>query len=385
MARNKLHHFVPQFYLRQFRIDETDAICLATLDPFRIIDHPSSIKCQCRREYFYGKDLVLERIFTKTESELSPLIRRLNEGAQCGQPEIGALMVLAADLHHRTSKASEIAKIPQREIVAHVLRTAIANGELPAPDDPEDVERFDFPTMPQFLAQFAAQMIFELMTLEWKLLRPANGLHFITSDNPCVALNQFAFAEDRNRPCIGFAQVGFQLILPIGPSLCVCFFDPQVYKVGARRDRIVTLSALDTDLINGLQVQAGEKCLYFHSLEMRGIISGLASRYGHLRTRISKTIKKYQGQREGDSLLFVQPTHPSVPGGWSFMKPIRHVGVRPGQRRNELWSQGVEIAIDSTRSDPTGPDVFARLGAYFEKGGGLPNPGRRLVEHFPIG
>ena len=52
---NKRHHFVPQYYLKQFQGDGTDRILVCLVDPYRCVGL-GAIKGQCQRDHFYGKD-----------------------------------------------------------------------------------------------------------------------------------------------------------------------------------------------------------------------------------------------------------------------------------------------------------------------------------------
>ena len=73
MPENKSQHFVPQHYLRQFRIQGTKQICTARLEPLAMIG-PSSIRYQCKEDYFYREDGNLDDLLTQSEQDLAPVI-----------------------------------------------------------------------------------------------------------------------------------------------------------------------------------------------------------------------------------------------------------------------------------------------------------------------
>ena len=79
----------------------------------------------------------------------------------------------------------------------------------------------------------------EMHTLEQKFLTPKNkSKQFITSDHPVVLLNQLLDKGDGKRSFSGFSRSGFQMVFPLSPESCLFFYDPKVYKVGNRRDRL---------------------------------------------------------------------------------------------------------------------------------------------------
>src|ERR1700738_351752 len=77
MARNKDHHFNPQFYLRNFSADESGkSIHLYNIARARCI-FGASIAGQCARPYFYGKDGRLETGLGMLETAAAPMFRRM--------------------------------------------------------------------------------------------------------------------------------------------------------------------------------------------------------------------------------------------------------------------------------------------------------------------
>jgi len=69
------HHFVPQFYLRNFS-ENGGSICLVNIEKMIEVEQ-ASIKNQCYRRKFYGSDNKLEDAFAQFEDEVVPLIRGL--------------------------------------------------------------------------------------------------------------------------------------------------------------------------------------------------------------------------------------------------------------------------------------------------------------------
>ena len=64
MPQNKEHHFVPQFYLRNFGV--RNSISLFNIPARRHIRR-ASIAGQCQRSYLYGKDGKIEGVLAEAE------------------------------------------------------------------------------------------------------------------------------------------------------------------------------------------------------------------------------------------------------------------------------------------------------------------------------
>ena len=64
-AKKKRQHYVPRFLLKNFSADKR-RIALEVLATGRRVDD-AQLKAQCYRDYFYGKDEVLENAFAKLE------------------------------------------------------------------------------------------------------------------------------------------------------------------------------------------------------------------------------------------------------------------------------------------------------------------------------
>lgn len=300
-------HFVPQHYLRQFRIAGTNRVYAARLDPYHFIG-PASIRLQCQEDYFYGKDGRFEMFLSEIESNMAPVLRQIETTQKIDRSIAEVVQLLAVLLHHRTRKASEIFKVPHRKFAYEVVKAGIENGELPPPPDGKWTEEMmDIEGMPQFLlGQALGPCWLEMQTLGVKLLKPHGARRFITSDNPAVTINQLCMCSQSQRSFVGFSQTGFQLVLPIGPTTCVFFYDPTAYKVGARNRNTVEINDTDVDLVNSLQIQSADRCVYFHSLDMASQVYGLSRDFEHLRKPIKDSLRVIPGQNSKERIWHVR-------------------------------------------------------------------------------
>lgn len=358
---NKRHHYVPQYYLKQFRGDDTDRVLVCMVDPYRCVGL-GSIKGQCKHDHFYGKDGPADAMLQETEDAIAPTLYAVNTTRAVTAEQWQALRLLAVQLHLRTHKAAELAKIFPRFVADKIITAAIKTGELPEPDGGWRAEMMDFGGVPQSLLGLnLLACYFETTTLRCKLLSAPTGSFFISSDHPAIMLNQFAADAKGVRDYVGFAQSGFQLVLPLSPSLCAFLYDPYVYKVGRRNDDLVELRTEDVEILNSLQVQSAERCLYAHRTEAEREVHRLVARYSKLRKPITQAIKSY-AQNESETLLKISDPTMTLPGRWLFCGYLKNIRRNVGERRDPGITHMIQLLVDDIERDPTNVNLEERLG-----------------------
>lgn len=359
--KNKRQHFVSQYYLRQFRAGETNQLGVATIEPPRIIGL-GSITGQCQEDNFYEDDK-LDALLRESENAIAPILAGLDVALDFTAPQLSALRLLAVELHFRTRKAVESAKVFPRYVMHQVIQNAIDHGKLPPPPGGKWTEDMvDVGGMPGFLIKHGVIPCWlEMQTLHCKLLRTTNDRPFVTSDNPTVCLNQFAIGADPVRAFVGFAQAGFQLILPVSPRQCLFFYDARVYKVGGRGKRLLEISHDDVETINALQVQAANECIYFHDVIHGEDILSLMKTHLGLRTRLRDSLREIQARVANETFLHIQAPAPKLPQPWTFCRLRRRISARPGERRDRAWTATIDSLMDDIDRSPLGGDIFDRL------------------------
>jgi hypothetical protein len=220
-------------------------------------------------------------------------------------------------------------------------------------------EIIDFKGAPAFAMNGVIRCWMETRTLECKLLH-ASGGHFITSDNPVCVLNQFCSGIDRYRGYAGFANAGFQLLMPISPQLCFFCYDAKVYKVGNRRDRKVGLSKQDIDIVNSLQVQSADECLYLNDPSGEAGIRRLLETNTGFRRPVNAILDVIPAEN-GDELIHLRSRGVRLPSVWSFCRYRRHVSPRPGDRRDKLWSELSQRVMEDIEKNPQDGDLQSHV------------------------
>lgn len=358
-------HFVPQHYLRQFHVGDAKRIAVARVVPFRWIGS-ASIKGQCQRGEFYGKDSAVDGAYKEIEAGVAPALREVAACRTWSLQQQFALRMLAVSLHIRTRKAIEAEKVAFRKLADEEIRFAIDRGELPPPPGGWRPGLMDVTGIPSGLLLTTIGCDLEAATLGMKLLAAPRDRSFITSDHPAVAMNPFAYKADPNRRHVGFSKAGFQLLLPLSPEVAVIFYDPKVYKVGRRGERCVTVSPDDVELLNSLQVQSADACLYTHSEAMRPELARLHERYQRLRPNIEDTTRRHELTGPEKAVLF-HGQHFSVnaPRPLACVGYRRNIRVRPGDRRDPAHTALVSQLVADLENNPTGGDLDARMRRLF--------------------
>lgn len=362
MPTNKSQHFVPQHYLRQFRIEGTKQIAVARLSPLTLIPR-ASINEQCKQDYFYRDDGQLDQLLQQCEKDLAPVLFQVSQTKEFDDKQLVALRFLAVILHVRNRKTIEVFKLLPKKIAYEVTKSAIERGELPPCPDPGGWKEgmMDFSGVAGSLMKWnAIPCWLEMQTLGCKLLEAAPQTFFITSDHPVVMMNQLFASSEPHRSFVGFSRSGFQLLLPLSPTLCIFFYDPFVYKVGARRRRLVQLTPSDVEIVNTLQVQSAEECVYFHEPEHLSEVRSCVSKYMGLRASIRNALRELPGRNANETLIHVRQPSVKLTRHWGFCTYRKSKRIGEENRRNPLWSSFVKAIGEDMDAHP-GRDVFTSM------------------------
>jgi Protein of unknown function (DUF4238) len=363
MPTNKSQHFVPQHYLRQFRIEGTEKqIAAVRLEPLDVIPR-ASIGGQCQQDYFYRDDGQLDELLKQCEDDLAPVLVRVSQKKEFDDKELVALRFLAVILHVRNRKVIKTAKLFPKKIAYEVIKSAIERAELPPCPDPGGWKEgmMDFSGVAGSLMKWnSIPCWLEMQTLGCKLLEAAPQTFFITSDHPVVMMNQLFASSEPHRSFAGFSRSGFQLVLPLSPNICAFFYDPFVYKVGTRRARLVQLNAADVELVNALQVQSAEQCVYFHNPDRVFEVRCYVSKYLGLRRSIRDALRELPGRNPNETLIHVRQPYIKLPQPWSFCTYRKSKRIGEDNRRDPAWSKFVKAVTEDMDAHP-GRNVFTSM------------------------
>ena len=211
MASNKNQHFVPRCYLRPFSVNcDKKEINLYNIDRKKFIEG-APLKHQCSKNYFYGKDLNLEKALQFTEGAYSSVIRDvLKPGYHLTDDHRQFFRTFWLLQHLRTEAASRRSVEMSEGIKefmgeeAHKFRMSIRDAVL------------------QAMHIFVEEMHI-VDDLKICLLKNRGSIPFYTSDDPAVLTNWW-YLEDRRTvgTSFGLNSAGDILLLPLSPKV-LCY------------------------------------------------------------------------------------------------------------------------------------------------------------------
>jgi hypothetical protein len=285
------HHFVPQFYLRRFALDEKQrriGMYIISSDEFV---SSSSIRDQAQQFKLYGSDQT-EKVLSELEGDVSVIIGRMIEWLEVpkfhSKEHFGLILYILIQ-HHRTPTAGDELKESTELMVKKIAEC-----------DPTLAPHANFigvewPDVTRESLRLAVLSHHLMMDLRYKLLVNRTGVPFITSDHPVVFYNQFAERKRKPGSATGTASKGLQVIFPLSPACCLLLYDYAVYKVGGRSTSSVQIPATadDVSALNLLQVMNAGNHLFFSSAVSEQCVRRIASSAVPLRRVTRSSVKDY--------------------------------------------------------------------------------------------
>lgn len=257
MQKRKNQHFVPQFYLKNFSISNNKtSVGLFNLKTNSFIAN-AEIKHQASKKFFYGKDGRVEEGLSKLENLLAPQIKAvLDKECLPGKYSEEYFSILIFTIISELRSPTNINRIKNFG--------KILNEELKKSNPENDI-------MPEMPDEMAIELSFSTyedclkmsMDLDFKILLNETDMPFITSDLPVIKYNQFLEDKVSDFSNTGYASLGLQILIPLSPRVYVIFYDPQIYKVGNRKDKMVMVNESDVDQLNLVQFINGGNTLFF--------------------------------------------------------------------------------------------------------------------------
>lgn len=274
------HHFVPQFYLRNFS-SAPGSICLINITKEFAVQF-ASIRGQCYRKKFYGETDELENVLAAIEDDVAPLIRAVIQGMPVRRHSNAHVLLLnfIALQFLRTRAAAE-----QAARQASLLSTYLAKCSLG--DEGEGKDDLRVITRPGVGLPLSTLSVYiqAIADLDLRILRVACDGRFIASDAPVVAYNQWCEGISY-QGVTGAACRGLQLFFPLSPHCMLMLFDERVYSVGGEKAREITINRpRDVHKINHLQCVFAQENIFFSEWNDRHQLINLVPRITEIRSQ----------------------------------------------------------------------------------------------------
>lgn len=260
MPSNVKQHFVPKFYLKYFSVDNNNkSINLFNKDKEIFITN-AALASQAFKNYYYGKDGVLEKSFADVEGKAATLIKYIINSH--------FLPRQLSELHRFLlffTLLTDLRNLNYNKILSGSLNSM--HNSMFSQEDIVD-PKFDLRSNNTvYLSLAALPVLIDLCAdLDFKLIINESNLPFITSDYPIIKYNQFLEMQVPGSMNTGYSSLGLQIILPLSPKVILIYYDSDIYKVGSSKKRIVHIDKLsEIEMLNVLQILNCGNNLYFNN------------------------------------------------------------------------------------------------------------------------
>jgi hypothetical protein len=357
MPNNKDHHFVPQFYLRNFGIG--NSISLFNLLKNKHIPK-AAISGQCQKSYLYTHDPQIEKNFSKAENEFARVINKIiQRGAPPKQwsEEHRSLMRFVIIQKERTPAAGR----ETQERMATIAEFVMKNHPPPPQVNPQTI-KLSWINPILFTLQMMEKMAPTLMDLQMKILVNETNIEFIASDSPIAIVNQWTMGSPDDGGT-ALAHSGLQIFLPISPRYVILFYDGQIYNVGRQGSEQVKMVAVnDVNSINGLQLLTSESNLYGKVTQKD--VSKLPLHWRQLKSHRFKTIRVVSEDGKDKDVYQFRP-QPNVNLKLSFVRIVEKAKTvspemkkRMHRRLSTILQQKISKSTEFLLEKQLGPTYY---------------------------
>lgn len=261
MPNNKKHHYVPRFYLKRFSPDERSISLWNVRNRIKVTS--ANLKHQCYKDYFYGKELKVEKALGLVEGHAAHIFRFIDEyrtPPSHGSREHLTLVLYMLMQYGRTAYSADALDEMNDKMMKHLLGPK-------AEADGIDLSKVTIGIKDS--AQYSLGMVTQfyplMLDLGCKLILNETSAEFVASDNPVVLYNQLLSFRNHGSNT-GLASKGLQVFLPISSSKLLIFYDHESYSVGAMSKPFVQVtSPRDVYELNTLQMISAYENVYFEN------------------------------------------------------------------------------------------------------------------------
>ncbi|KPH12360.1 DUF4238 domain-containing protein [Chryseobacterium sp. ERMR1:04] len=262
MTEKKNQHYIPKFYLRNSSYNANKKqIGLYNLLNQRFIQD-AKLKTQGSRNFFYGKDGVIEDKLSVLEGAFAERIKAIIDTLllpKKNSPEHIELLgfVALTDLRNpvQIQGMNEIFSLG-RERIKEIDEDANVDEMWPTLTHEESVN---------MSLSMLSHMVDNIIDLDFKILKNQTEIPFITSDFPVVKYNQYLEQKNWHNSKTGYGLVGLQIFIPLNDQLTLVFYDPAIYILGTSKQNIIVIKDKKTiNDINKLQVVNCLGTLFFN-------------------------------------------------------------------------------------------------------------------------
>jgi len=262
----KIQHFVPQFFQRFFSYENNGKTIGMFNTQRNLFKSQVSITSQLSSDYFYGRDGELEEWLSQLEKDSAPIYREMWEKEKLPitqSTDHFKMLHFMVALDLRNPIHFKIVNDFEKKLPS--TKSKISEGNL-STDMVQGLKEHQTDQGKLNSLKTAELLVSDLLELKYKLIKNTTSNPFIISDNPLVLYNQFLekrnwkFGSQRD-----FGLKGLQLFLPLNDSYMLAIYDPNIYKLGTKKEQIVIIDDKNSvDQLNLLQFLNSETTVNFN-------------------------------------------------------------------------------------------------------------------------
>jgi hypothetical protein len=318
MPEKKKQHFVPKLYLRNFSIKPN----LKTINLFNVhsckLIRQASLKHQCYKDYFYGRDSELENSFEKIEQRSVRVLRQMTETKTLPRQDSDdyqMFLVFVSTLVSRTVYAAQSSQELAKKH-NHALHS-LQNVKVEPPALMPEVNLKDGvrSALAAGIGAFSS-----LLELSARLLINKTDEPFMTSDNPVVLYNQFLESRKTYGSNTGFEVKGIEVLFPLSPDFAFILFDEGAYKSTPKHKTVIEVTREDVISMNLLQWISANENVYVGNSFSEESIQEYKSEAEKYRRESKVNVELYGEVEKGEVLLHQYRTDIRCNLDLSFMK-----------------------------------------------------------------
>ncbi len=216
-----------------------------------------SIKDQCQKDYFYGKDGLLEKALGFFENDFSPVIKQIVDTKICPKHlsfEHLKLCNFIIIQYARTLSSLVTMEDTLTKVTKDICKTHI-QYKYPEEDSDKVIDslKISFNNLSKELIRSTFPLRIVISDLHLHLLINKTSEKFITSDNPVFIYNHYLVGASETSST-GLSTKGLQIFIPFSPDVCLCLYDSSIYKCGDKKSTSTIInSSIDVKQINRMQ------------------------------------------------------------------------------------------------------------------------------------
>jgi len=259
---NKNQHYVPQFYFRNFSVDDNK---INTYIIKRKEHKFIPIRGQCSKKNFYGSKEI-EKSLSPIEGIHTRILRKLIGDRNFNDLNLNEeklLLMLLTLQRSRTKKSKEMSESMSDYLTENYLKELIKNKAPPELKDSFDKVKIKWTSLHSYeilLSFFVPMLISDLKKV---LLINKTEKDFIFGDSPVVLYNPF-FANKDIFGHEGLQNSGLVVFFPLNEKICLFLYDSSFYELrNKKRDRVKIIKIEDVRNINFLQIYGSDNNIYY--------------------------------------------------------------------------------------------------------------------------